>query len=92
MRKYLGKGGGGGLLVLGAAAHIPFTVDFEAVIAQVSREHQLEFPDLPLFWKTSQPGGCSLRALTHLPSEQVHRSTYAYMYIYVYVYITYVCI
>ena len=58
------------IVVIGASAHITFTAEYQAVIAQVRREHQIMFPDVKLFWKTSQPGGCDLDILHRLPSSQ----------------------
>ena len=57
------------IVVIGASAHIMFTAEYQAVIAQVRREHQIMFPDVKLFWKTSQPGGCDLGILHRLPSS-----------------------
>ena len=65
------------IVVIGAASHLPFLSDFKTILHQVSSEHQRLFPNLTLTWKTSQPGGCALRALDDLPSaEQSYWQTY----------------
>jgi len=65
------------IVVIGATSHLPFLSDFKTVLHQVSSEHQRFFPNLTLIWKTSQPGGCALRALDDLPpAQQSYWQTY----------------
>ena len=55
------------VVVLTAGAHIHGDGNFEKVLQAVADERARHFPELPLIWKTSSPGGCAAQPLSELP-------------------------
>ena len=60
------------IILISSGPHInrpmPFrNADFASVIKQVAHEHQINFPDKILIWKTQAPGGCTSNISDSIP-------------------------